>query len=45
MFSCRSKVGDPKCSEHAWPIIPAWPVSKSEDSVCFILLACRASNH
>ena len=36
-------MGDPKCSEHARPIMPAWPVSKSEDSVCFILLACLRS--
>ena len=39
MFSCRSKAGDPTCSEHAWPIMPAWLAVFA----LYYLLVCEAS--
>ena len=39
MFSCRSKAGDPKCSERAWPIMPARLASQKTVFVLYWLLA------
>ena len=39
MFSCRSKAGDPKCSEHAWPIMPARLASQKTVFALYWLLA------
>ena len=39
MFSCRSKAGDPKCNEHAWPIMPTWLASQKTVFALYCLLA------